>query len=306
MNFFQRYSLIPILLLMAAVQTPAALADDDSSGLAFVASLGFQDKKLSFDQKYSGLASNDAEFSVHLPTANISFTTAYKRVYLALKLEKSIVDTSTTTDETDRSLLNPQNANLIAYPGSEVDVSREDKSITLGYNAWRKLNLFVGYLQGETELKPNPFCANPFGGCTQANYAFLQYYLGQPAYKQTYTEEGPYVGLSYAWQIADAGSLSASFAYATMNGQYVDNAYDPTGVFGGSFQAFDYRGDTDGTSIGLTWSAPLGESSSYFIDLRQQKYSMDGEDKTGGPNAGTFVKTEETMQGITAGLQFYF
>lgn len=304
MNFFQRCTLVTFFLLATIAQIPTAFADDDSSDLAFVASLGFQDKKLSFDQKYSGLAANDAEFSVHLPTANISFTTAYKRLYLALKLEKSIVDTSTTTDETDRSSLG--NANLIAYPGSEVDVSREDKSITLGYNVWRKLNLFVGYLQGETELKPNPFCANPFSGCTQANYAFLQYYLGQPDYKQTYTEEGPYIGLSYAWQIAEAGSLSASFAYATMNGQYVDNASDPTGFFGGDFQAFDYRGDTDGTSIGLTWSAPLGETSSYFIDLRSQKYSMDGADKTGGPNAGTFVKTEETMQGITAGLQFFF
>lgn len=296
---------IPLALSVTFSLAPPAVASEEG-GPSFIASVGFQDKELSFDQKYSGLASNDAEFSVHLPTANISFTAAYQRVYLALKLERSIVDTSTTTDETDRSVLNPANANLIAYPPGEVDVKREDQSITVGYNVWDRLNIFVGYLKGETTLNPDPLCANPFGNCSQANYAFLQYYLGQPRYEQVYEEQGPYVGFSYSWQIADLGSLSASYAYADMDGEYTDNANDPNDIFGGNFRAFDYRGDTTGSSLGLTWTGPLGETSNYFIDLRRQQYEMDAKDHAGGPNAGTFVETEETMTGLTAGVQFYF
>ena len=123
-----------------------------------------------------------------------------------------------------------------------------------------------------------------------------------------YTEKGPYIGASYAWSIADAGVLSASFAYAYMDGDYEDNMMpDTTGVFNGSIEPFRYSGDTTGTSIGLTWTAPLGESSSYFLDLRRQQYEMSASDDTGlALYNGTKLDSKETMQGFTAGLQFYF
>jgi len=306
MIFFQRSTVIPVFLLLAATQASTALADESSPEINFVTSIGYQDKMLSFDQKYKGPAPEDnstADFSVHMPVGNISFTTSIDRVFLALKYEKSLTEASTEADETDRMTLF-NDANLLTLDGSELGVEREDKSITLGFNVFRGLNLFIGYMKGETQLTPDPLL-------NHNNFHYNKSYLVHdervqghdvPSYLQTYTEEGPYIGFSYAWRIAEAGTLSASYAYADMNGQYKDNAQ--CGVVN-TCDDFDWRGETKGNSIGLTWTAPLGESSSYFLDLRQQSYNMDGDDKTGTfPNQS--VETEETMQGITAGLQFYF
>lgn len=300
--------------------------------VTFIASLAYQDKDLSFDQSYSGSASNNAEFSVHLPMVNAGFTVASGRFFAALKIEKNLSDTSTSTSETDRS--STLESNLITHPGGTVDVSRQDISFTLGYNVWKKLNLFVGYLDGETELTPDPFCANPIPStspefpvgapetiaCSRSNRAFQQFFIGdnpgqqvppafhvadQPAYQQEYTEQGFYIGASYGFAIKEAGTLSVSLAYADMDGKYKDNANDPNGAFGSSFVAFDYEGSSTGTSIALTWTSALGESSAYTIDLRRQAYSMDGTDQTGNLSTVS-LNTDEEMLGLTAGVQFYF
>jgi len=96
--------------------------------------------------------------------------------------------------------------------------------------------------------------------------------------------------------------LSASFAYAKMNGEYNDNLN-----LGSALQPnLNFSGDTTGTSIGLTWTAPLGESTSYYIDLRQQSYKMDAKDPTGSNPNLAYLSSNETMNSLTAGLQVYF
>ncbi len=299
-----------------------------SDKATFIASIAYQDKKLTFDQQYSGTQSNSADFSVHIPVINFSLTTAYKKFFAAVKLEKNFSTTSTTTTETDRSA--DGEINLIALQGSDVDVSREDVSLTLGYNAWRTLNLFIGYLNGETELTPDPFCADlvlPIDAddiargqvsCTRTNRAGFQFFLGdqgfynsQPEYRQTYSEDGPYIGASYSFRFQELGTLSLSFAYADMEGEYKDNANDPDAIFNvdgeASFLPFNYRGDTRGTSIGITWTGSLGDTTAYSLDVRRQAYSMDGSDKTGAANLqGVKLETDEEMLGISAGVQFYF
>lgn len=294
-------SLIPLAI---AIQAPTVLAEDDTS-FSFVGSLGIQNKRLSFDQTYKGPAAADnsyAEFTVYLPTANVSFTTAWKRIYLSLKYEATLTDTRTKVDETDRiGIFN--DANLLTVQGSEIDVSRRDYSITLGYNVYRGLNIFIGYLDGETTLKPDAFFDRINGFYNKAYLNFDENLQGgySPTYEQTYEETGPYIGASYSWHFVDVGTLSASYAYADMDGEYKDNALCVIN----SCSAFQWEGSSTGSSLGLTWTAPLGENSSYFFDVRRQIYEMDGDDKTGFfPNQS--VETEETMDGITAGVQFYF
>ncbi len=315
-----------------SVAVLAALPSLATADITVITSLAFQDKDLSFDQKYSGGVSNDAKFSVHLPMISAGATLAIGKFFTALKIEKNLAETSTTTSETDRS--ETLESNLFTHPGGTLDVKRQDISLTFGYNVWKSMNVFVGYLDGKTELSPDPFCANPFPGspsdfpagspeltaCSRSNRAFQQFFIGdnpglstppdyyvpgQAAYEQEYSESGFYLGTSYGINIADAGTLSLSFAYASMDGKYKDNANDPNGGFGGSFIAFNYQGDSTGTSIAATWTSALGDNSAYTIDLRRQAYSMTGKDQTGNL-PGVRLDTDEEMLGLTAGIQLYF
>jgi hypothetical protein len=298
------FTIIGALTMASTLPASHAFADDDA-GVTFVTSIGYQHKLLDFDQHYTAgvNSTRSIEFEARIPTANISFTTAYKRLFAALKYETSLTESNVSADESTNST----NLYYLNIPGENTEVTREDMSLTLGYNVWNRLNLFVGYMKGKTELSPQPGCTwiGPATSCATPpgllNLALDHQVDGLPEYQQTYEEDGPYIGASYAWQIADVGSLSFSAAYADMDGEYRDNY--------SSFanQHFKYTGDSTGTSYGLTWTAPLGEQSNYFIDLRRQEYDMDAKDDTGfAIFSGAEVETEETMTGITAGIQAYF
>jgi hypothetical protein len=303
--------------VMAGCLSSTAQAED----WLFVPSVAYQQKELSFDQRYSGADTNRADFSASLPVLSFGFSAVKDKFFISLKHESNVSDTPTTTDETDRS--QTLQFNLMAVAGSQVDIARQDQSLTVGYNVWRRLNLFAGYLDGETDVKPEPFCADPgqVEGfiCTRVNRAFQQFFLGdngfvpnQPEYIQSYSESGPFIGASYAFEVADYGSLSLSLAYASMDGEFRDNANDPDNAFqdengAANFVAFHYSGDSVGTSIAATWTGSLGDRAGYFFDVRRQSYSMDAEDQTGLPfYEGISLSTDETMTGVAAGMNLYF
>jgi len=286
-------------------------ASDEGSGWTFVPSLAYQQKQLKFDQLYTDSSTSvpnengrKSHFSVNLPTANLSLTASRSKFYITLKYEQSLADGSVDVDET-RPPTKPTGPYYLNVPGHETDVRRSDQSITFGFNAWGGLNLFVGYMAGKTTLTPSATCftyPTP-SPCHGQNLALDLEEENRPKYFQRYTEEGPYLGVSYGWQINDAGTLSVSFADARMNGQFKDNYI--TTKYGD--EHFDFTGDSVGTSIGMTWSAPLDESSAYFLDIRRQKYSMSGRDTDPTSIFSTIhVATDETMLGFTAGLQFYY
>ena len=41
---------------------------------------------------------------------------------------------------------------------TSTEVQREDFTVTVGYNVWDNINVFVGYLDGETNFTPEPHC----------------------------------------------------------------------------------------------------------------------------------------------------
>ncbi len=313
-----------ILGALAAPSVHANLLED----MTIVASVSYQDKELSFDQRYTGEIINDnqAKFTANLPMVNFGLTAVSGKFFAVLKYETNLSDTSTTTSETDRSI--NTEANLLTLSGGTIDVGREDTSITFGYSVAEGINVFAGLLFGKTELTPDPFCADYFYqvpltnddinngsvsvSCSRLNRAAQQFFLADqefyssvPRYKQTYEESGPFIGASYSMPIQDLGSLSFSFAYASMDGSYEDNAFDPDNLWAGNLQSFNYEGDSTGTSMAITWTSGLGDSSAYFIDIRRQAYSMTGDDVTGRLD-GVKLKTDEEMLGITGGIQFYF
>ena len=295
-------------------------AESISDGPAYRLSLGLQVKELTYEQEYSsgGSTINEAKFTAEMPVLTAAFTGVYDRFFATLKYEQS-AEKNIDTDETDRSINDGINPNLISVAGSDTAVERKDISFTVGYNVWESLNVFIGVLSGETSLRPHPLCANPTAvsgatACTRLNRSFQQFLAGdfdtnlkQADYIQRYKESGFFIGSSYGWAIGDVGGLALSVAYADMDGSYKDNANDPNNIWQGTLERFHYEGDASGTSIGLTWTASLGERAEYYVDLRRQSYSMDADDQTGSVNLSTIsLHTDETILGISAGVQYYF
>jgi len=292
----------------------AVLADSGDPGWTFVPSIGYQQKQLNFDQSFTDNVSlplnengHKSNFSVNLPTANLSLTAANKKIYAVFKYEQSLTEGTVDVDETLSSAHSgPGAAYYLNVPGHETQVKRNDTSITVGMNVWEGMNVFMGYMQGKTKLVPEPTCALPIPAwpfCTMLNLAVDLEQEGLGEYHQTYTEKGPYVGVSYGWQIGDIGTLSASFAYASMAGDFRDNY-----IYSAGDKHFDFAGDSVGTSFGLNWTVPLGESLAGFIDLRQQRYSMHGKDHNTPSTKfdAMKVRTDETMRGLTLGVQRFF
>ena len=287
---------------------------DEAAGWTFVPSIGYQHKQLNFNQSFTDDVSlplnengHKSNFTVSLPTVNLSLTAAYKKVYVVFKYEQSLTEGTVDVDETlSPAHSGPAAAYYLNVPGHETKVKRDDKSITVGMNVWEGMNAFMGYMEGKTILTPEPTCALPipiFPLCTALNLAADLENEQRGDYQQVYTERGPYVGVSYGWQIANVGTLSASFAYARMAGDFRDNY-----IINAGDNHFDFAGDSVGTSLGLNWTVPLGESLTGFIDLRQQKYSMDGKDHATPSTKfdAMKVRTDETMRGLTLGVQRFF
>jgi hypothetical protein len=251
---------------------------------SIVPGIAFQYKNLSFDETLSGsnVSQKKGGFDADLPTLALSLAFAYQKFFVSLKYE----DSFESNTDSDVPGTNPLNG-----PRTQTSVTRTDFNLSVGYNVWQSLNVFIGYLDGETELEPDPV----YFDSRSNNLAWKQQNAGGSAYRQTYEEAGWFLGVSYGWAFTEVGTLSLSGAYAWMDGSYKDNfSGDP----------FKFEGDSQGFSLGLTWSAPLTNHVGYYLDLRRQAYDFDGSDKSGN-FPGLKVKTEEVITGFTAGIQWY-
>ena len=267
-----------------AISPPVALAAE--TGL--VGTAGFQLKQLQMEQTFEGFINQTGDLSAVLPTLNVQLVGFYDQFYAGLKAEANLA-----TDEVSSDIpFTTEDTSL------DTEVERSDYSFTLGYKPTEDLSLFGGYMSGETELTPGAVsCVDPNCPNTAATMAAD----GFGTYRQTYQEEGFFFGGSYGWTLGP-GRLSASLAYAMMDGEYSDNYRDVVGP-----REFKYEGDSNGLSSALTWVAPLTESLTYYVDGRFQQYEMDADDKSGvAIFAGSSVETVERILGITAGVQMMF
>lgn len=297
--------IIPTLMTTTLATGVVAPVQADESGLAdftFIPQLAIQKKNLDFNQKFVGGTSQvpPGGFDADLPTISLAFTTVYKSMLFAsLKYETNLEDSY---------------ANSTApFTNANSAIDRQDFNFTVGMNVWKGLNIFGGYISGTTEIEPMPtyidfpdadnrscVAANSCNPTVISNLAKDHQLQGLGQYKQTYKENGWFLGGSYGWSILDTGTLSASLAYALMDGEYSDN-YTVIGAV--QDVAFNFEGDSKGLSLALTWAAPLNNLLGYYIDLRSQMYDMDASDTTG--SFGGKVETEETMTTLTAGLQMF-
>ena len=299
------------------------LAEDGFSEITWVPQAGVQMKTLEFDQQLKADTkeeSGEGSLKVDMPTLSASLTAVYQQFYVSVKYEDSFDDASSdsTVPNTD----------------SDTKMERTDYSITLGYNIFENLNIFIGYMDGETTLrpvarcpaysppdkgfKPEPECGDGGTGLPSkdGNKAQDNTVLLLDDYEQTYKEDGLFAGMSYAWRFEDYGNLSISAAYAHLEATYTDNWLVGSPEFANRPFAYDFEGDADGLSLGLNWSAALTDNVGYYLDLRRQSYDMtatqsfEGAPANADDPAGALqtrrVETEETITAYTAGIQWYF
>lgn len=269
---------------------------------SIVPNIGFQYRNLEFDQKFSNLntAFPEGGLTVDLPTISTGLTFIWRKLYASLKYESSF-EANADSDVPFTGYESFVGDVPALDRKVQTEVTRTDLSFTVGYNIWAGLNVFGGYLDGETELTPDPSLRIFDNGIAQ-NLAQIERDFANSEYRQKYTEEGWYLGVSYGWAILEAGTLSVSGAYALMDGTYEDNAVPDSNGQGTDFK---YEGDSTGYSLAVSWSAPLTKHVGYYFDLRRQAYDFDGDDKSGN-FPGSSVKTEEVMTSLTGGIQWYF
>lgn len=275
------YSQSAALCLFLA--SDAVLADT----IGFVGAGGVQYKYLQMEQRFYGLEQpfdmeDSGELAAPLPVINVQATLFYRAFYATAKAETSLSGSSSESS--------------VPFTSSgydvDTDVSRDDYSLAFGYRLSDHLSIFSGYMAGETELSPTP-CQN----CNNA--ASIMHNDGFGNYRQNYEERGFFAGSSLGYSL-EYGRLSSAIALAVMDGQYTDNYRDANGP-----NSFRYEGDSTGLSLSVSWISPLTDKLFYFLDARVQRYQMDARDESGADYYdGSRVTTEETITGITAGLQW--
>lgn len=285
------------LALASAVTGAALMITQPASAAGFfeevtwVPQIGVQLKQLEFDQEFTfDGTTREGDLEADIPSLALSLTAVYKKGYITLKYEDSLDDVHADSD--------------VPFTDASTEVVRTDYSFTVGYNVWDSVNLFGGYMEGETTFTPEARCipvSEPLEFCdvlNEGNIAQRQLYFGLGDYEQKYTEDGWFLGASYAWKVKDIGTLSFSLAYADLDSEYKDN------FFPEQDGDFKLTGDADGLSFGVTWSQPLTKRMGYYLDLRTHQYDAKTDDDNGN-FPGANAKSEETITAFTAGMQWY-
>lgn len=147
------------------------------------------------------------------------------------------------------------------------DASREDLDFTLAYQFNSNWSAFAGYKSGETKINyisredEDEGIFNPL--------------------RESYEQDGPYVGGAYTWRFENAGSLTVSLAYAFLDATNEFRANtDDEEEDDDEAPEFDdltgrVTGDTNGFSYGLTWTMPLSGNLLFQTRFKMNDYQQD-------------------------------
>jgi hypothetical protein len=207
------------------------------------------------------------------PVYQINAAVAYKKFYAVVNLADSL-------DEADVS--------------EEEDVgnaSRYDRDISLGYQVTPNWGVFVGYKTGQTTIDYYSREDLDDGGTASAR-------------EESYKQEGPFIGVSFAKKFDRAGRISLSLAYADL---------DATNKFTGDVETDDdeepefddltgtVKGKSTGLSYGIRWSIPVSGNllyyASYKVNDYQQDLTVDGK---------KYDNIDETITYFTTGIVFVY
>lgn len=207
------------------------------------------------------------------PVYQINAAVAYKKFYAVVNLADSLAEADVSEEE------------------DVGNASRYDRDISLGYQVTPNWGVFVGYKIGQTTIDYYTREDQDNGGAA-------------PAREESYKQEGPFVGVSYAKKFDRAGKISLSLAYADL---------DATNKFTGDIETGDdedlefddltgtVKGKSTGLSYGIRWSIPVSGNllyyASYKINDYQQDLTVDGK---------KYFNVDETITYFTTGIVFVY
>ena len=222
------------LMLVVAGLTGARAADSD---MTVVGGLDYGFKRLRLDT-----GANGNVFNSSFTTINPTLALGYKSFYSILSYERSISSDARTTD----SLIPPGPT----ATSTTTTYSRRDETATLGYRVTPWFNVFAGYTNGVNEF-------------TQTSAVVVLIVTDI-----TYSEKGPFAGVSFNTAIGNKGSLGLSVAYAKLDSELKSVTHP-------NLQSSSVTGDNKGLSYGLTWSGTLTGSLGYRLGIKETQYDME-------------------------------
>lgn len=239
-----------ILFLLIPLLSLAGPAQAAESEVTVVGALDFAFKDLTIQPgQGTGLKTS-------LVTINPGLTWAYGRFYASAGFDKSIDAASVTQLE--------GGGGGFQYPSS-LTMARSDITATLGFRATGYLNIFAGWLKGDTS----------------AHIVGYRDVLGVPTFfvqDISYVEHGPFAGFALSHAFGDKGSLSFATAYASLTADfsqiiyYGDGTTPPASSLPGS-------AGSKGLSYSLVWTGPVTGSINYRVGGKLTQYY--GEDIPG-------------------------
>jgi len=236
----RRFLLLSLLLGLTA-NTQAA---DD---LTVVGALDFAFKDMTLEAAGGGGGSGQS-FNTTVSSINPGLAIAYKRFYANVNYDKSI--NSETTTQIDQG------------QPSALTMSRSDTVLTLGYRAADFASLYVGWLSGE------------IGAYLTGQYRFSPTEFAFYTQDISYTEKGPFAGVSFSHNFGEKGSASLSVAYAKLDGEFTQIRYTGTTNLGNPpITQYDVgTADVNGLSYNLTWTGALTGSLNYRLGVKYTRY----------------------------------
>ena len=167
-------------------------------------------------------------------------------------------------------------------PNGLIFFSRQDTNLTFGYG-FDIATVFVGWRTGETDA----------------------FYTGENNNFGT-KSDGFYIGASKGHYFEGKGSLSGSFAIASLDGEvsltepFVDTSAFQPGV--GPTPPDNIKGSAIGFSFGIGWSGQISDSTTYNIDYKLNQFDFEDDVVFGGLD----LSYEENFSTFYIGLTHFF
>ena len=204
-------------------------------------------------------------------TGNFSLGAASRGAYVLLELERPFSQ--------DISIAQP-----LTQP-VQISIEREDSTLTVGYNLWRSLNLFVGRKSGRTNVESELIS-------TTNSIVAVGY---------RYSEKGYFAGASYSFDFDARGQLGLSLAHADLPTEVSGSWYGSPAA-----AAVFTSGTTRGTSYGIKWTGPLAPQLDYSIGYKLSKYEFMDKALTADSGGGFGLSTKQDYKTFSIGISKIF
>jgi len=260
-------TLVYSALVMAGIGSQVQAA-----GATFIPSAGLTFKNAEYSTKLSSTASADVSEGDYV-TLNLSLTAAFDTFYATLLLEQGLTE-----------------GDFSEQGGG--DITNDGVTFTVGCNcidSVKDLSLFAGVNTIEATIN-----SGLDDGDSATNL------------KEVAEDSGLFFGASYPLVSNQNGRLTATLAYAALDGETKVTSDSFVGTLG--TDTIIIKGDTTGLSYGIAWAGQLSETLDYSVSYKIQDYSTDADTISFGTTTGSLsdVELDRKFGMLSAQVTSYF